>query len=98
MDISKQFLWYITESFHYDDSNQKIVTSVHDEFLKYESSKDISEQFSLNMSISKYAKFVKLEIINDIFFADEISISDYRNKVINIYKGNRKKDKQFLFI
>ena len=49
------------------------------------------------MSKRKYAKFVKLEIINDISFADDISMSDYRNKVINIYNGNRKKDKEFVF-
>ena len=88
-----------TESYHFVttgtgryQTTKKVVTSLHSEEIPYYSFKDVSGLFKLDIPKYKIVKYIKLQIINDIDFADDISYVDYLIKKVYIYLTNKDKD------
>ena len=74
-------------------SKKKVVTHSEEEQFKYYSFKDVSGLFSLSIPQEKNIMYIKLQIINEINFADPISYADYKKQKEALYKRNRKRDR-----
>jgi len=74
---------------------RRIVTWKEDCYLPYYSSRDVSGLFQLNKSEgqSKGKSYIKLTLVPEINFADEISYMDYEFFRTDFYNRNRPRDK-----
>lgn len=73
----------------------RIVTWKEDCYLPYYSSRDVSGLFQLNKSEgqSKGKSYIKLILVPEINFADEVSYMDYEFFRTDFYNRNRPNDK-----
>ena len=78
-----------------NDAFHRIVTWKEDCYLPYYTSRDVSGLFQLNKSEaeSKGKRYIKLRLIPEINFADEVSYMDYEFFRTNFYNRNRTNDK-----
>jgi hypothetical protein len=78
-----------------NEAYTRIVTWKEDCYLPYYSSRDVSGLFQLNKSEgqSKGKSYIKLTLVPEINFADEISYMDYEFFRTDFYNRNRPRDK-----
>ena len=84
----------------YDEAEVKEVTYKEDMEFIYYSVRDVSGLLYLNCddeATIRNKSYIKLELIEEINFADTISYMDYRNAKNNFYDRNRDKDEFFDF-
>ena len=79
----------------HNNALRRVVTWKEDCYLPYYSSRDVSGLFQLNKSEaeSKGKHYIKLRLIPEINFADEVSYMDYDFYRTNFYNRNRPNDK-----
>ena len=80
-------------------TRRRVVSHSETYEIPYYSSRDVSGLFLLNCSKEniKGKYYIKLELNEEINFADEISYSDYIIQKTNFWKVNEKRDEYFYF-
>jgi len=78
---------------------KKVVNYTGNSEMPYRSGRDVSGLFYLNCDQVEAQKkvYIKLKLIEEINFADTISILDYHNEINEFFANNRKKDVFFKF-
>ena len=87
------------DGLNYNDLSKKIVSYKEIYKLPYYTARDVSDSFNLDFGTSNAQKkyYIKLELNEEINFADSISRNDYENEKTNFCRRNRIKDVFFRF-
>ena len=87
------------DGLHYDTLKEKIISYKEIYKLPYYTARDVSGLFSLNLGTSNVQKkyYIKLELNEEINFADSITHYDYENEKTNFCRRNRFRDVFFIF-
>ena len=82
-----------------ESSPKKVVTYTETYFFNYHSARDVSGLFHLNCEKADIKKkhYIKLELEEEINFADSISLYDYETEKSNFQLRNRSRDTNFNF-
>jgi hypothetical protein len=90
---------YHNEIKNNDSKTKKVVTYTENYEMPYYSERDVSGLFYLNcdQAIAKKKVYIKIKVIEEINFADAISIMDYHDEIDKIYARNRYRDVYFDF-
>ena len=79
---------------HYHTRHEKIITYTESYTMPYYSARDVSGLFYLNCDEAyvKKKRYIKLELVEEVNFADEISYMDYEYYKEQFWKRNRFRD------